>query len=336
MDWFVYGLIEELGMDLISIIVPVYNCGQKLNTCLTSLQKQTYINIEVILVNDGSTDESKDICKHFCFEDRRFIYLEHENRGVSFSRNRGIEAASGQYLMFVDGDDDVMPEMIQKYVEKAKETQADVVVGGLLMIEENGNIIRKKPKDAGKIQPKEFWGMVCEDETGVFGYVSNKLYSLQKIKDNNVLFREDMTAQEDLEFALKVYGISKTFYCFDYCGYHYYHSFGKRNMPLRDLVGNQRKLLLLSRIAGVEQDVQACVKKRVQNIAYVALFHASDREQLERLNGIFTVADFSNISEQTFEVKVILWLFMKKKYGMIYFYFRCRSWIKLFLKMNTL
>ena len=90
---------------MISLIVPVYNVEEYLEECLESIRKQTYQDIEVILVNDGSTDGSKAICKHFCQTDKRFRLINQKNQGQSVARNHGVKESLGEYIMFVDSDD---------------------------------------------------------------------------------------------------------------------------------------------------------------------------------------------------------------------------------------
>lgn len=93
--------------ELVSIIVPVYNVENYLERCLSSIRKQTYINIEVLLINDGSTDNSGEICRKFCKEDHRFQLIEKKNGGLSSARNAGLELSIGSYVTFVDSDDSI-------------------------------------------------------------------------------------------------------------------------------------------------------------------------------------------------------------------------------------
>lgn len=90
---------------MISVIVPVYNVEEYLEECLESIKNQTYTNIEVILVNDGSTDGSREICERFCQKDSRFKLINQENQGQSIARNRGVKESAGEFIMFVDSDD---------------------------------------------------------------------------------------------------------------------------------------------------------------------------------------------------------------------------------------
>ena len=98
-------------MKRVSIIVPIYNREKDLMKCYKSLINQTYKNLEIILINDGSTDNSLEICQSF--EDERIKIIDEENKGVSFARNQGIEAATGKYIIFIDADDYVALNMFE-------------------------------------------------------------------------------------------------------------------------------------------------------------------------------------------------------------------------------
>ena len=91
--------------ELISIIIPIYNAEKYIERCINSLKNQTYKNIEIICINDGSTDNSLNILKRIAITDNRITIIEQENKGVSVARNKGIESAKGKYIMFLDADD---------------------------------------------------------------------------------------------------------------------------------------------------------------------------------------------------------------------------------------
>ena len=98
---------------MVSVIVPIYNVEEYLEECLESIRNQTYTNIEVILVNDGSTDGSREICESYCEKDIRFRLINQENQGQSVARNRGVKESVGQYIMFVDSDDVVSTDVLE-------------------------------------------------------------------------------------------------------------------------------------------------------------------------------------------------------------------------------
>lgn len=121
----------------ISIVTTVYNIEKYIKRCLDSLISQTYKNIEIILVNDCSTDTSMDIVKSY--KDERIIIIEHkENLGAGWARRTGIETATGDYIITIDGDDWISSDFIEKLVENAKETNADIVSGGITIVYSDG------------------------------------------------------------------------------------------------------------------------------------------------------------------------------------------------------
>ena len=114
--------------ELISIIVPIYNVESYLRMCLDSIEHQTYSNIEVLLINDGSPDSSGEICQEYVARDSRFRYFEKENGGLSDARNYGIERSNGMYLTFVDSDDWVEPTYIDDMYQAALKNDSEIVV----------------------------------------------------------------------------------------------------------------------------------------------------------------------------------------------------------------
>lgn len=114
--------------DLVSIVVPIYNVEKYLKQCIESLINQTYKNIEIILVNDGSQDNCSSICNNYAYNDKRIKLINKENGGLSSARNAGIDIAKGKYICFVDGDDFVNEEYIQIMYNKIKKNKADIVI----------------------------------------------------------------------------------------------------------------------------------------------------------------------------------------------------------------
>ena len=127
---------------MISVIVPVYNVEEYLEECLESIRKQTYQNIEVILVNDGSTDGSKEICERYCQQDPRFRLINKENQGLSIARNRGVKESNGEYIMFVDSDDVVKENIVEVLLSYMK---ADVDLVECNLTQNKEELQKNKP-----------------------------------------------------------------------------------------------------------------------------------------------------------------------------------------------
>lgn len=140
-------------MSLVSIIVPVYNVEPYIETCIQSLIRQTMGNIEVILVDDGSTDRSGELCDQYAEADERIRVIHKQNGGLSSARNAGISAAKGEYLLFVDSDDYVSASLVEKTVSCAEQNQADVVVFDYQEIElcSGGKKTRTSALPAGQV-----------------------------------------------------------------------------------------------------------------------------------------------------------------------------------------
>ncbi|MQQ31288.1 glycosyltransferase family 2 protein [Streptococcus mitis] len=112
---------------MISVIVPVYNVEEYLKECLNSIQHQTYTDIEVILVNDGSRDGSKEICERYCQQDSRFHLINQENKGLSGARNRGMTESKGELITFVDSDDVLKEDMLEQLIKQVTSDDIDIV-----------------------------------------------------------------------------------------------------------------------------------------------------------------------------------------------------------------
>ena len=127
---------------MISIIVPVYNVEEYLEECLESIRKQTYQDIEVILVNDGSTDGSQAICEYFCQTDKRFRLINQKNQGQSVARNHGVKESLGEYIMFVDSDDVIKANILDVLLSYMK---ADVDLVECSLVRNQEELHKNKP-----------------------------------------------------------------------------------------------------------------------------------------------------------------------------------------------
>ena len=122
--------------SLISVIVPVYNVEKYLPQCLNSIINQTYKNIEVVLVDDGSTDDSGNICEEYKKNDERIIVVHQKNSGLSAARNVGIEISTGEYITFIDSDDYISPDYIENLYSALEQYSADIAICDLKKVSE--------------------------------------------------------------------------------------------------------------------------------------------------------------------------------------------------------
>ena len=195
----------------ISIIIPIYNSEKYLEKCLESVTTQSFKNIEILLINDGSTDNSLNICYKFEKKDSRIKIITKENSGVSGARNIGILNSVGEYIVFVDSDDYCQSNMIESIIKNINENE--------LLIFSYNKVMKNKEINysAGKIDINKNnieEKIVNEDRIG--GYLWNKVFKSSIIKENKIKFDSNITFCEDLLFVFEyVQKIEKIVYLED-------------------------------------------------------------------------------------------------------------------------
>ena len=207
----------------VSVIVPVFNAENFLETCIGSILNQTLQEIEIILINDGSTDNSKNIIVDFCKKDSRIILIDNVNGGVSKARNAGLTIAKGDYIGFVDADDFIHEEMFETLYTLAISNSSDLVVCNAFTENQNESTkTRLKIKDEIiPINSSQTENLI--DFLGFkYDYANwNKLYSTNIIRQHNLHFNEEMTIWEDLLFNLVYLNFIPFLVTTERCLYHY-------------------------------------------------------------------------------------------------------------------
>ncbi|HGH1676146.1 glycosyltransferase [Clostridium perfringens] len=205
----------------VSVIVPIYNSEEYLDECLNSIIKQSLKEIEIILINDGSKDNSLNICRKFKNKDDRIILLNQENSGVSVSRNNGIRISKGEYIIFVDSDDYLEEKMVEKLYNEIQNNKCDLVQCNNYLKYNSKNIKSSYNFKDKKIYGKnEFLKVFVEDNIldGKVGmFLWNKIFSSNIIKENNINFEniilEDyLFIMEYSRFVNKFEYINETLY----------------------------------------------------------------------------------------------------------------------------
>lgn len=138
-------------MELVSIVVPIYNVEQYLEKCVESICRQTYENLEIILVNDGSPDQCGQMCEEYAKKDNRIKVIHKKNGGLSDARNSGVKLATGKYLLFVDSDDYIAKDLVEKTVTVAEKNNCDMVLYDYYYVEPDNVEIRSTIVPANKV-----------------------------------------------------------------------------------------------------------------------------------------------------------------------------------------
>lgn len=218
--------------EKISIIVPVYNVGSALESCLQSIQAQSYSNIEVVLIDDGSTDQSGYICDKFAENDKRFITVHQKNQGVSLARNAGLKIMSGKYVMFVDADDYLDQRICEVLLEQLHTKNCQIVIANKVfhsgnqvlenVLYKDDQLVRTSDKDlflldlfTGYFDPK------MNDVKYLSCGVTAKLFMADIITNNNISFKEDCHFGEDVIFNLYCFENAHTIGYINFDGYHF-------------------------------------------------------------------------------------------------------------------
>ena len=235
-----------MNQPLVSIILPVYNAQNHLARCVGSICAQTYRNIEIIILNDGSKDQSLPVCEGFRQKDPRILLVDKANSGVSDTRNLGLKLASGKYVEFVDSDDYLDPDFTERLVAAAEENEADFVIAPYKMVipagaskpeqvldkiqDELGVMSVARPPEVREygflpagVYDKDTFALRLMDKPASYFYsvLWNKLYRRDILTGNDIQFVSEMRWAEDLVFNLRYIQYAERFVAIDKPGYYY-------------------------------------------------------------------------------------------------------------------
>jgi len=306
---------------MISIIVPIYNTGLFLAECIASILHQTYKDFELLLIDDGSTDNSLDICKQFALRDSRVKVYQKSNSGVSSTRNYGINIASGEYISFCDSDD-IIDELLYETLYKIMiEKQVDRVCAGYAYLYGSDLVPCKERVADGKYDAKEILPRMLDDGTlsGVlFSGVNNSLYKREIINEFNIRFDENIKYNEDSLFSIQYMCHSSSIYSIQSKKYYHYRqhvnsitkkrTVGDKYAPFRE------KLVSL----GLEDmDFSLQMRRRYITEALWEILDTGKKEEFGRaLKRIKAIVTSSNVRENinTIDIKAL------NKYKAVYYW----------------
>lgn len=175
--------MNMIGGPLISVVVPIYNVEQYLERCIDSILHQTYEHLEIILVDDGSPDISGAICDSYLVLDQRIKVIHKRNGGLSEARNAGLEMASGEFIAFIDSDDAIMPEMIEKLYERIVTDRSDMAFCGYRQVSQKGDILSEVFLPDNVLTGFEALKASYENEGVLYTIACNKLYKKHLFQD---------------------------------------------------------------------------------------------------------------------------------------------------------
>lgn len=271
---------------MISVIVPIYNVENYIHQCLDSIVSQTYEDIEIILVDDGSPDHCGEICEEYAKKDSRIIVIHQENGGLSAARNTGLDIAHGEYIMFVDSDDWVEPTFCEKALEMIQKHQVEMVIFGYTSIYKNITNDAKTSHPRIIDSPEAIRHISLNDEPSVCNAAWNKIYHRHLFQD--IRFPLGMIA-EDAAVQYKLLHRSGKVYVFDQTLYNYrrrmYSLAGfavKKNVKTQSHIFQafyDRLIFIKEHLHDPELIEQQTLRQTKRAIKYIGLLHKNNPEE---------------------------------------------------------
>ncbi len=283
----------------LSVIIPVYNVVHYLEDCINSFLVQRFADFELLLVDDGSNDGSGRICDEFAEKDQRVIALHQENRGASFARNRGIDNAQGEFIVFADADDFVT----EFYLEHLMESDADMVVTGLCKFGEKRGI--SMPASRADFGIKEFpahWN-TPPNMNYLYCYPVAKRFRTRILKEQRIRFDEMLFFSEDMCFNMNYYYYSESFTELPYADYMY---------RIMGITRDEKYRMSASDLVIHYEHIEACFQRLYKRIAEGSLDFVRDNTNLRVLRKFYSFLIQDTITPSSFVQNVRM--------------FRNRSW----------
>lgn len=312
-------------MPLISIIVPAYNVERYLSNCLDSIINQTYKELEIILVDDGSTDSSGSICDEYALIDKRVRVLHNTNCGVSFARNAGIECANGELICFIDSDDTVECNYIECLVNKWLEDKSDLVICNIRDFYPNRIVSKRKVE--GRLTGvfrEDYWKLIDLLRVPVV-----KLYKKDIIKKYSIRFPTYIHTAEDQIWNFNYYSHVNSYGYVDQSLYNYFHRDNNSLSQLKDYKS------YLANLTKLNLEKEFLVVNKIDNANLVLTNHAfgtlkqfvllSDRDNSyyefkKRWDRIKAFVD-TKVDAKTTKQKILFYLIDKNLLLLVYFYY---------------
>lgn len=339
-----------MGSELVTIVVPIYNVEKYLERCLNSIVNQTYRNLEIILVDDGSPDRCPEICNEWEKRDKRIKVIHKKNAGLGMARNTGIENATGKYICFFDSDDYIALDTIEKAYQSIKKYNADIVMFGMYSMDATGKIVSadvprtdKEFYCDGEIRNFVLPNMMGNDpatgkKLGFNMSASGRMYSMNLITNYNWRFvserkfiSEDFYSLLELhQYVKRVSIINKAFYYYCYNNTSLTHSFNPQRF--KKVCICHKGMEEVYKKCGYPEEVKVCLDSQFLGSVIATmklLIMSSDMDSMSKWQGIKDIVTNvylqevlrqMNISNETVFRKIII-LTLKHKLTMLTYFF---------------
>lgn len=325
--------------------MPTYNKSRYIEKTIQSVLAQSYKEFELIIINDGSTDNTLDICRNFASQDERIKIIDIPNGGVSNARNVGMKAATGVYLSFMDSDDYIGTDWIKNLVDDYEKNDVDIVISGLTDVDESGNILRKiKPEIFGKKKFDDIKNTLADTQSknGLYGYAVAKFFKRSLAIDNNVFFDKEISLAEDVEFVLKLLQYVDTIYYSDNEAYFYIQDAENSSVRIDDSQINYFSQIivfltftnLLKKRDAYDGFNKKYIESRINDYIYFSVFYNQLKSKADFILFIKKIIDDPRIfgvicyDERTGIQKIVLKFLKEKKISQLFFVLKFRKTLR--------
>lgn len=275
-------------MHEISVIVPVYNVQKYLEQCVHSILEQTFTNFELLLVDDGSTDQSGAMCDELAKEDPRIIVFHKQNDGLGLTRKYGFEHCAGKYITFIDSDDYIASDYLQQLYKAAQSQKAELVISGFKKTDDAGNVLFDstpnaeifKGDDVKNFLLPRMIGSLPDRTDSIFVGMTGKLYVKELFASNPITFYSERKIQsEDLAFHLEALPYFHYAVVIAYSGYHYRTNLQSLSMKYKPGRFEEVKKVYFHTCKKMEElTLPKDTKYRIDKMLYVQLLTCLDQE----------------------------------------------------------
>ena len=327
-------------MKKVSIIIPIYNGEKYIEQCLKSIERQTYNNLEIICINDGSTDNSENILKEKAILDKRIVVCSKKNEGVSIARNTGINLATGDYITFIDIDDWIEKDWIEKLVNKMNTTNCEVVRGNFVKENKSKKVVQygnlKNMKNIlikeDKKQMKKLQEYIV---TGYLPAYTCLLLIKKEVFLSNLRFQDNIIFMEDTIFYIDLLNSIKSIFLYDIKGYHYYYNCNSATKSPDLYKKNIENIMRVNTILHTKLDKDLYSRMDLRHLKsikeYIFKLYKLKKKKIKEIKHIFENKKiqgmFEEINENDLKEERLIKMIKNKKYFMISIWFTIRKFI---------
>ena len=286
-----------------SIVIPVYNAEKYINKCVESILQQSFEDFEVVLVNDGATDRSMEICEELTQKDTRVLLFHQKNQGVSAARNKGISMAKGKYLVFVDADDYIREDTLMLLHKSCNDCRADVCFFGYQCVagsEAKQTVL--PPKFCGKKSPELLLELI---EKNVFGLACNKAIKRDLIMENGLLFDETIRVFEDQDLMMRVWN-KASFVCSIEDALYFYVT--SETSAMQEFQSSQGERYFSTHSVNLKKLESFMLENRINKEhieSYLFRYASSEIGNIVRLAGCGTTQEFRLFQQQLYKSELL-------------------------------